>query len=58
MYRIVIEGWPKEKAIEEMTKGGFGFHTIWKNLIRFVEDLDIEEIKRKAGIEIDQKKSE
>jgi protein tyrosine phosphatase (PTP) superfamily phosphohydrolase (DUF442 family) len=58
IYRIVIEGWPKEEAIREMTKGGFGFHTIWKNLIRFVEDLDIEEIKRKAGIEIGQEKSE
>lgn len=58
IYRIVIEGWPKEEAIQEMTEGGFGFHKIWKNLIRFVEDLDIEETKKKAGIEIEQEKSE
>ena len=58
VYRIVIEGWTKEEAIQEMTEGGFGFHKIWKNLIRFVEDLDIEEIKKKAGIEIEQEKSE
>jgi tyrosine-protein phosphatase SIW14 len=58
VYRIVIEGWTKEEAIQEMTEGGFGFHTIWKNLIRFVEDLDIEEIKQKAGIKIEQERSE
>jgi len=58
IYRIVIEGWPKEEAIEEMTKGGFGFHKIWKNLIKFVEDLNIEEIKKKAGIESKQDGSE
>lgn len=57
VYRIVIEGWTKEEAIQEMTKGGFGFHKIWKNLIRFVEDLDIKEIKQKAGIETEQEES-
>jgi protein tyrosine/serine phosphatase len=45
IYRIVIEGWPKKEAIEEMTKGGFGFHKILKNLIKVVENLNIEEIK-------------
>lgn len=37
MYRVVIEEWPKEEAIEEMTKGGFDFHWIWQNLIRYVK---------------------
>jgi tyrosine-protein phosphatase SIW14 len=58
IHRIVIEGWPKEEAIEEMTKGGFGFHKIWKNLIKIVEDLNIEEIKKKAAIESKQDGSE
>jgi len=58
IYRIVIEDWTKEEAIKEMTEGGFGFHKIWKNLIRFVEDMDIEEIKKKAGIKSKQDESE
>lgn len=32
VYRIVIQGWTKQDAIEEMKKGGYGFHSIWRNL--------------------------
>ncbi|MBN1972986.1 MAG: dual specificity protein phosphatase family protein [Sedimentisphaerales bacterium] len=50
IYRIIVQGWTKEDALEEMTKGGFGFHSIWGNLPNFVRKLDIEEIKQKAGL--------
>lgn len=50
IYRIAVEGWTKEEAIEEMTKGDFGFHEIWGNLIKFIRDLDIAEIKKKSGM--------
>ncbi|MCB9655052.1 MAG: dual specificity protein phosphatase family protein [Deltaproteobacteria bacterium] len=45
IYRIIVEGWSKEAAIEEMTRGGFGFHSIWTNLIDYVEDLDVSKFK-------------
>ena len=51
IYRIVVQGWTKDDAIQEMTEGGFGFHKIWKNLITFVKELDIEAIKKEAGLE-------
>jgi len=50
VYRIAVCGWSKKEAIEEMTTGGFGYHKIWENLILLVKNLDIEEIKRKAGL--------
>ena len=50
VYRIAVQGWSKEEAIEEMTKGGFSHHAIWKNLPRFIRKLDIDQIKRAAGI--------
>ena len=50
LYRIAVQGWTKEEAIREMTQGGFGFHEIWKNLPDWFENLDIEAIKKKAGI--------
>lgn len=50
IYRMVVCGWTKDDAIAEMTQGGFGYHTIWKNLIRFIEDLDTDDIAAKAGI--------
>ena len=50
LYRIAVQGWTKEEAIREMTQGGFGFHEIWKNLPDWFDNLDIEAIKKKAGI--------
>ena len=45
MYRIVFQNWSKEEAIEELTKGGYGYHSIWRNIIRFINKADIERIR-------------
>jgi tyrosine-protein phosphatase SIW14 len=50
IYRILVSGWTKEDAIKEMTEGGFGYHTIWKKLIRYIRELDVDRIRRKAGL--------
>ncbi|MBN1806644.1 MAG: dual specificity protein phosphatase family protein [Sedimentisphaerales bacterium] len=50
LYRIVVEGWSKDEAIEEMTKGSFGFHSIWDNLIGYINNLDIDIIKNEADL--------
>ena len=50
LYRIVVQGWTKESAITEMKEGGFGFHGIWDNLIKWIEALNIKEIRDKTGI--------
>jgi len=44
-YRIVVQGWTKEEAIAEMTKGGTGFHAIWGNLVTYVRNLDVRRIR-------------
>jgi tyrosine-protein phosphatase SIW14 len=43
IYRIFIQGWDKSRAIEEMRKRGL--HWWHKNLIEFVQNLDIQRIK-------------
>jgi protein tyrosine phosphatase (PTP) superfamily phosphohydrolase (DUF442 family) len=50
IHRVVREGWSKADAIEEMTEGAFGFHPIWSGLPDFVRDLDVEAVRRKAGL--------
>jgi protein tyrosine phosphatase (PTP) superfamily phosphohydrolase (DUF442 family) len=50
VYRIAVQGWSKAEAIREMTEGGFGFHPTWGNLPRWIRKLDIDSIKRRAGI--------
>ena len=51
VYRIAVQGWTKEKALEEMIEGGFGFHGFHDgNVVQWINNLNIDEIKRKAGI--------
>jgi protein tyrosine phosphatase (PTP) superfamily phosphohydrolase (DUF442 family) len=54
VYRIMIQDWTKEAAIQEMTEGGFGYHSIFRNLIEFLEDLDVEKIRKEVGIEAEK----
>jgi protein tyrosine phosphatase (PTP) superfamily phosphohydrolase (DUF442 family) len=42
LYRVAYERWTKEEAIFEWTEGGFGFHGLFKHLVRYFEKLDIE----------------
>ncbi len=47
-YRIIIQGWTMEDAIEEMTHGGFGFHKFFQqNLIHYLKKLNVDYIKSK-----------
>jgi protein tyrosine phosphatase (PTP) superfamily phosphohydrolase (DUF442 family) len=50
VYRIIVQGWSKAEAIREMTEGGFGFHPIWSNLPKWIRELNIDLIKRQAGM--------
>ena len=54
IYRIAVQGWKKDEAIKEMTEGGFGFHGVFKNLVSWIDGLDIEKIKNEAGIRSEQ----
>jgi protein tyrosine/serine phosphatase len=45
MHRVVIDGWTREQAIAEMTRGGTRFHALYGNLIKFVRDADVEAIR-------------
>ena len=41
-YRVVFDGWTKDQAIDEWTRGGFGFHGMFKNLVKYFRELDIK----------------
>lgn len=51
-YRIVVQGWSKQEAIREMTEGGFGFHSVWTNLIKSLEQLDVDRIRSQLGVQV------
>jgi protein tyrosine phosphatase (PTP) superfamily phosphohydrolase (DUF442 family) len=51
LYRVAVQGWSKEEAVKEMSQGQFGFHGIWDNLTQWINALDVERIKKRAGIQ-------
>ena len=46
MYRIIYQNWSKEQAIEEMKRGGYKYHWFYPNLIKYIENADIEKLKQ------------
>lgn len=51
IYRVAVEEWTPEEAVKEMTQGGFGFHSVHRNLVSYIRSLDFGEIKERAGLE-------
>ncbi|HEX9207952.1 MAG TPA: tyrosine-protein phosphatase [Steroidobacteraceae bacterium] len=49
IYRIVVEGWTKSQATDEMVNGGFGFHPIWRNLLHYIDALDVDAIRAEVA---------
>jgi protein tyrosine phosphatase (PTP) superfamily phosphohydrolase (DUF442 family) len=46
VYRMVIENKERNKAIWEMTHGGFGYHPLWSELPTYLRSLDVEKLKQ------------
>ena len=36
LYRVLRQGWKVEDAIAEMKDGGYGYHSVWFHLPRFI----------------------
>jgi tyrosine-protein phosphatase SIW14 len=49
VYRMVIENIERNKAIWEMTHGGFGYHPLWSELPAYLRTLDVDKIKQEMA---------
>ena len=47
MYRIIFQNWTKAAATDELVNGGFGYHSYYKNITKWIEDADVEALKKK-----------
>jgi protein tyrosine/serine phosphatase len=45
MYQVVLQGWSKEDALNEMTQGGFGDSTHFKNSVRYMMQADVDKLR-------------
>ena len=46
MYRIVFQNWSKAEAVEELQRGGYGYHKLYRNIPAYILNVDAEKIRR------------
>jgi protein tyrosine/serine phosphatase len=46
MYRVVFQDWTREAALDELINGGYGYHSIWTNIPRYIKNADVEKIRK------------
>jgi protein tyrosine phosphatase (PTP) superfamily phosphohydrolase (DUF442 family) len=50
LYRVVVQGWTKEKAVEEMARGGYHHSSLFRNLDRYVMRADADKLRKALGL--------
>ncbi len=45
MYRELEQGWTIDDALTELTDGGYGYHAVWKNILRYVRSADLDKLR-------------
>ena len=49
MYRILEQGWTPDEALSELTDGGYGYHSMWTNIIKYVKSVDVAALEAKIA---------
>ncbi|MDR2382626.1 MAG: tyrosine-protein phosphatase, partial [Prevotellaceae bacterium] len=49
MYNIVFRNKSKTEAIDEMLNGGFGFHKIYDNIVRYINNVNVDNIRKQVN---------
>lgn len=49
-YRVIVQGWTKAEALQEMTEGPFGYNPRWQRVVQFICDMEVERIRCRAGL--------
>ncbi len=45
VYRISHQGWTQDEALDEMQHGGYGYHEVWTNLIKYLNGYRVDRIR-------------
>ena len=57
MYRIIFEGWSIEDAVQEMKRGGYGYHPIWINIENIFTPENVKWIREQLANPSSSKKN-
>jgi protein tyrosine/serine phosphatase len=45
IYRMLEQNWSAEDALKELVDGGYGYHSLWRNIKRYVRSVDIAALR-------------
>jgi protein tyrosine/serine phosphatase len=45
MYRVLEQGWTPDEALKELVDGGYGYHSMWKNIVKYLQSVDVEKLR-------------
>jgi protein tyrosine/serine phosphatase len=45
MYRMLEQKWTAEDALAELVDGGYGYHSMWRNIKRYVRSVDVAALR-------------
>jgi len=45
MYRVLEQGWSVDDALAELTNGGYGYHSVWTNILKYVRAADLDKLR-------------
>jgi protein tyrosine/serine phosphatase len=45
MYRMLEQNWSAEDALQELVDGGYGYHSMWRNIRRYVRSVDVPALR-------------
>lgn len=49
MYRMLEQNWSPQEALEELMHGGYGYHSMWKNIRNYVLSADVPRLRAALG---------
>jgi len=49
-YRMIVENWSADDAIREMREGGYNYHAVWLNMVRYLRHLDVTAARSELGV--------
>jgi protein tyrosine/serine phosphatase len=45
VYRMLEQNWSAEDALQELVDGGYGYHSLWRNIKRYVRSVDVAALR-------------
>lgn len=50
LYKMIYQNWERKEPLNEMLDGGYGYHSMWRNIVTFIKNIDIEQLRKDSQI--------